>query len=236
MEENNFEYIDLPSNGLCYHKDSPLRSGRIALRYLTANDENVLFSQMFKNDKTLLKTVISDKIVDENINVNELCKGDLEAVMVWLRKTGYGNEITVDVTNHETNDTFTTDINLSDLSNNDFNEIDDGDGNFMYFMKNGDKINFRYVGYYDLIEMYDKITEESTEQEQILNNLLVLFISSINGETSDCFIENYIMEQDFNEKVMFWLYINDTAPSINKIIKDEQQTMILEIDSNFLIM
>ena len=38
MAENKFpsEMIDLPSNGKCYPEDSPLFSGKIEIKYMTA--------------------------------------------------------------------------------------------------------------------------------------------------------------------------------------------------------
>ena len=45
----NFEFptetIDLPSKGLVYPEKSPLRSGQIEIKYMTAKEEDILSSQ-----------------------------------------------------------------------------------------------------------------------------------------------------------------------------------------------
>jgi len=39
------EVIDLPSGGNLYSEDSPLRGGKIELKYMTAKEEDILTSQ-----------------------------------------------------------------------------------------------------------------------------------------------------------------------------------------------
>ena len=39
------EVIDLPSKGLVYSKDSPLHSGKLEIKYMTAKEEDILTSQ-----------------------------------------------------------------------------------------------------------------------------------------------------------------------------------------------
>ena len=45
-EEQKFpsEIIDLPSEGKCYPKDSPLSSGKLEIKYMTAKEEDILTS------------------------------------------------------------------------------------------------------------------------------------------------------------------------------------------------
>ena len=46
MSEHKFptEVIDLPSQGKVYPKDSPLSSGKIEVKYMTAKEEDILTS------------------------------------------------------------------------------------------------------------------------------------------------------------------------------------------------
>ena len=39
------ETVDLPSGGKVYPKDSPLSSGKIDIKYMTAKEEDILTSQ-----------------------------------------------------------------------------------------------------------------------------------------------------------------------------------------------
>ena len=38
------EVVDLPSKGLLYPKDSPLSTGKIEIKYMTAKEEDILTS------------------------------------------------------------------------------------------------------------------------------------------------------------------------------------------------
>ena len=38
------EVVDLPSKGLLYPKDSPLSSGKVEVKYMTAREEDILTS------------------------------------------------------------------------------------------------------------------------------------------------------------------------------------------------
>ena len=48
MAENQYgfptEVLSLPSKGLLYHEDSPLRSGTIDVKYMNAKEEEILTS------------------------------------------------------------------------------------------------------------------------------------------------------------------------------------------------
>ncbi len=48
MNEFKFptEVIDLPSKGLLYPKESPLSSGKLEMKYMTAKEEDILTNQL----------------------------------------------------------------------------------------------------------------------------------------------------------------------------------------------
>ena len=41
------EIVELPSKGLLYAEDSPLRSGTIEMKYMTAKEEDILTNQNY---------------------------------------------------------------------------------------------------------------------------------------------------------------------------------------------
>jgi hypothetical protein len=234
-----YEFVELPSKGLCYHENSPLRVGRVAMDYLTAKDENFLLN-LALNKSNDVRSFIQSKIVDTKISVDDICRGDLDAIFIWLRKTGYGDDFIIDVTDVNSEKSFTTAINLSDVKNNDFDVCEDGDGNFMYFMKNGDILSYRIIGYYKLESLYEEISEKTDKQEETLDFLLGNYTVSVNGNKDTNFIKNYIKQIDMEEKVLYWLYINDSSPSVNNAltvnIQGKDTDILLKINSDFLIM
>ena len=50
MADNQYDFpteeLSLPSKGLLYSKDSPLSSGKIEVKYMTAKEEDILFCKI----------------------------------------------------------------------------------------------------------------------------------------------------------------------------------------------
>lgn len=139
-----FDMIPLPSKGQCYPIDSPLRSGVIPVSYLTASDENLIHSPNMYRDGKIIDIIISRKIVDKRVKASDLCKGDRDAVAVWLRATGYGDTFPIVVRNpNDEEKIYNTNINLSDLKYKDFKLNGDEDGLFTYKTTRGDVLKFK---------------------------------------------------------------------------------------------
>ena len=101
MAENKFptEIIDLPSEGKLYPKDSPLRSGKLELKYMTAKEEDILTSQNLLEKGLVIEKLLEALIIDKNIKVQDLISGDKDAVLIASRILAYGPEYQVDVNN-----------------------------------------------------------------------------------------------------------------------------------------
>ena len=85
------EIVDLPSKGLLYPEDSPLRSGQIEMKYMTAREEDILTNQNYIQQGTVLDKLIESLIVTK-INIKELLIGDKNAILIASRILGYGQD------------------------------------------------------------------------------------------------------------------------------------------------
>ena len=83
------EIVSLPSKGLVYPESSPLRSGTIEMKYMTAREEDILTSQNLIKQGIVLEKLMQSMIVTP-INFNELVIGDKNAIMIAARILGYG--------------------------------------------------------------------------------------------------------------------------------------------------
>ena len=61
------ETVDLPSKGLLYPKDSPLSSGKIEMKYMTAKEEDILSNVNYITNGTALDRVLKSLIVDKKV-------------------------------------------------------------------------------------------------------------------------------------------------------------------------
>ena len=86
------EVIDLPSSGMFYPENSPLRSGQIELKYMTAKEEDILTSTNLIQKGVVLDKLMDSLIVTKGVKSADLLVGDLNAVMVASRILGYGKD------------------------------------------------------------------------------------------------------------------------------------------------
>tara|TARA_Y100001963_G_scaffold38257_1_gene53413 strand:+ start:114 stop:860 length:747 start_codon:yes stop_codon:yes gene_type:complete len=109
------EEIDLPSGGKLYPKDSPLSSGKITIKYMTAREEDILTSQNLIKKGIVLDQLMNSVILTEGVNVDDLLIGDKNAIMIAIRILAYGPEYTVEMTNPDDGQRFTHTFDLADL-------------------------------------------------------------------------------------------------------------------------
>ena len=85
------EEIELPSLGLLYEKDSPLASGKITMKYMTAKEEDILTNQSYINKGTVIDKLLNALIVSK-IDYKDLLIGDKNAILIAARILGYGKD------------------------------------------------------------------------------------------------------------------------------------------------
>ena len=85
------EVISLPSKGLLYPKESPLSSGDIEMKYMTAKEEDILTNRAY-----IEKGVVIDKLLQSLIitkfDYSDLLLVDKNAIMIAARVLGYGKD------------------------------------------------------------------------------------------------------------------------------------------------
>ena len=98
MSEFKFptEIIDLPSKGLVYPESSPLSSGTIELKYMSAKEEDILTNQNFIEKGIVIDKLLQSMIISK-IDYNELILGDKNAILVAARILGYGSDYQVQI-------------------------------------------------------------------------------------------------------------------------------------------
>ena len=202
-----YDVLPLPSNGQCYPIDSPLRCGRIPVAYLTAADENIIASPNVYRDGKLLDIILGRKILDKRININELCSGDKDAIILWLRGTSYGDEFPISATNPDTGKQYNVSINLSQFDYNKFELEGDENGLFDYQTNNGDIIKFKFFTTYDEEKLRKIITSQITD----INKLDI--IRNVN-QITDCLNRIKLTEEETN-------MLNEDIDEIKSIIGED---------------
>jgi hypothetical protein len=95
------EIIELPSKGHFYPIDSPLSTGKVEMKYMTAKEEDILTTQSYIKQGIVIDKLLQALVVGngegKRVNINELFVGDKNALVIAARVLGYGKEYEVDV-------------------------------------------------------------------------------------------------------------------------------------------
>jgi len=96
------ETIDLPSGGKVYGENSPLKDGKIEIKYMTAKEEDILTSQNLIKKGLVIDKLLNSLIVTPGITTDDLLIGDKNAVMVAARILAYGGQYNCEIMNPDT--------------------------------------------------------------------------------------------------------------------------------------
>ena len=107
--------IDLPSEGFFYDQNSPLASGQLELKYMTAKEEDILTSQNLIKKGVVLDKLFESVVVQTDVNIDDIVVGDKNAILLATRILGYGADYKVDVTDPFTGENQTVTIDLSKI-------------------------------------------------------------------------------------------------------------------------
>ena len=126
----SYDVIPLPSNGECYKS----KMSKIPVAYLTAYDENMIIAPNLYKDNKIIDTMLKEKVLNSTIDVEDMLEGDREAIILFLRASGYGNEYPITATDNATNVSFETIVDLSKLKFKEFKLKGDVNGWFEFVL------------------------------------------------------------------------------------------------------
>ena len=119
MAENQYgfptEVLSLPSQGLLYPEDSPLRSGIIDVKYMTAKEEDILTSTNLIEQGVVITKLLESVIADPKVKLDDMLLGDKNALLVGTRILGYGKDYEVMITDPDTNERVEYVVDLTKL-------------------------------------------------------------------------------------------------------------------------
>ena len=233
------EQVDLPSKGLLYPKDSPLASGTIEMKYMTAKEEDILTNQNY-----IQKGIVVDKLLESlivtKVNYKDLLIGDKDALLIASRILGYGKDYNFTYAGEDIN------VDLTTLKNKELDStlIKDGKNEFTFDLPHTDNIiTFRLLTQKNEKEIQreidglKKITPSATKD---LSTRMKHMITSINGVTENSavrdFVDNGFLAKDARA---FREYYGKIVPGINTTISHEfadgvEEDLVIPINANFL--
>jgi len=218
MAEYKFptEVVDLPSKGLLYPKDSPLSSGQIEIKYMTAKEEDILTSANLIKKGIVVEKLIEALIVDKSIKSNELLIGDKNAVLIASRILAYGKEYEVEIAGQR------VEVDLTQLSDNKLDEslVVDGKNEFEFELPaTKRKLTFKLLTSGDEKEIEKEIEGYRKVGDGIgydLTTRLKSQIISVDGDDKKTTINNFVDNEFLSrDSIAFREYLNKISPDVD---------------------
>ena len=219
-----YDVIPLPSEGLLY------KNGKSGLKvaYLNAMDENIITNPNLLQSGKFLEILINRKLIQTDLRYKDLHVGDRNAIMLWLRATGYGPMYNITLNNPDTEEysEFNAEIDLSKLPIKHLGIKPDENCLFDYKLPiTQDNIKFRLltVGDIENIEghvdtMADKVGSEFTDASTytLKKQIVSIQLKGSNEMVTDTkTVSDYVTRMRLGDVRAFRKYVNEIESGVD---------------------
>ena len=225
------EIIELPSRGLIYPKDNPLSSGKVEMKYMTAKEEDILTTQSYIKEGTVLDRLFQSLIVSNGegvpIKYVDLIVGDKNAIMIAARILGYGKDYKVQVNDPFSGKVQDETIDLTQFENKEYDgsaQVELHKNEFEFELPQSQrKLTFMITTESKDRKVKHRLEEERKKNRKLkketrseLTTRLKETILSVDGEydqkTIDNFVDNELFAQDSRA---LRTYIKNVSPDMD---------------------
>lgn len=216
------ETINLPTKGWFYPSESPLSSGTLELKMMTAKEEDILTSTNLIQKNIVLDKVLESLIINKAIDANDMFICDRTAAFFAIRRLAYGDTYDALMTCGRCGKESNIAIDLGHMDNRefDFSKCVKGENKFTFTLPKS-----KVVLTYKLLTRKDElaINEElkglaklNSDVSRELTTRLIHIITSVDGETSKARIRKFVNEEfPAKDSLDFRKHMRETMPDIN---------------------
>tara|TARA_B100001094_G_scaffold322603_1_gene372194 strand:- start:5912 stop:6658 length:747 start_codon:yes stop_codon:yes gene_type:complete len=185
------EEVTLPSKGLLYPEDSPLRKGVIEMKYMTAKEEDILTNQNYISKGTVIDKLLQSLIITP-IDYDTLLAGDKNAILIAARVLGYGADYEFEYKGDK------IEVDLSSIKDKYLDEslVIEGKNEFAFTLPTAKReITFKFLTHADekkiALELkgLKKLNKNSSNE---LTTRMKHIIVSVDGNTERKHIRNFV--------------------------------------------
>jgi len=221
-EENKFpsEVVDLPSGGIIYGKDSPLKDGKVEIKYMTAKEEDILTSANLIKKGVVIDKLLDSLILTKGITSDDLLVGDKNAVMVAARVLAYGPEYITEVTNPADGSPFPYTFNLTDCPFKELpKDVDYSKNEFDFMLPTmKTKIKFKLI--------------TGKDERLITEDLKALSKNGISAEVTTRLRHSIVSVDGDNDRSKINNFVNDILSRDSIALRSEIRRISPDIDMN----
>ena len=250
------EVIELPSRGLIYPADNPLSSGKVEMKYMTAREEDILSTQSYIKDGSVLDRLFQSLIVSNGegqpIKYVDLVIGDKNAIMIAARILGYGKDYAVEIQDPFSDKAQKEVIDLTQFENKEYdgsNQTENHKNEFRFELPQSKRV----VTFMSLSESKERLIKHKLEEQtkanrklkrdeasRELTTRLKVAILSIDEDYDTKAVENFVDNELFAvDSRALRTYMAEVMPDIDltwEFISEETgrtQEMVLPIGVTF---
>jgi len=202
------DVVPLPSKGIFYKN----KKKSIKVGYLTANDENILMG----GGEDMIFNLLRNKIYEPDLKIEDMVDSDIEAILIFLRNTSFGPELTLNLTDPKTNKSFQANVMLDSLPVID-GQIPDSEGSYTVTLpKTGSTVKIRPLTYGEITEInnYEKSYPVGRTAPKVtwrLNKQIV----ELNGKNDRGEISKFIEELPIMDSKYIRKFLEENVPRLD---------------------
>ncbi len=217
------EVIDLPSKGLVYPENHPLRKGSCEIKYMTAREEDILANQNFIKKGIALDRLFESVLVEPNVIPNDVFIGDKNAILMATRILGYGADYQVEILDPFTGEKQDVVIDLGKIKTKDVDDsILNSKNRYKFELpSNGKEIIFKLLTHGDEqniskdIQALEKLNKNSAGAYDVTTRLKYMILS-VDGNEDKGFINKWVVNSFLaKDTKAFRAFVKDISPDLD---------------------
>ena len=217
------ESIPLPSKGMIYSPESRLyNTETVQIKAMTAHEEDILSSQAYIKEGTVITELIRSCVSDKSINPEEMINGDRVALMIGIRVTGYGPEYKATATCSTCNSPNEITANLTNLpiKRLTISPVEEGRNEFTFDLPVTKKsVHFKFLTNKDdqerAITAKNKARILNSKTENNITSFLEQSIISVDGKTDRAKIKHFVQNMPAYDSRALRKFITDNEPGMD---------------------
>jgi hypothetical protein len=196
------EIIDLPSRGWFYPENSPLSSGKLELKMMTAKEEDILTSKNLIQKHIVLDKLIESVIIDKTVVTDDILVCDRNALLYAIRRLAYGDEYNATLSCGRCSKENNVTIDLAGMGTKEFNfeSYPKGVNSFEFLLPASNvTVTYKLPSKRDEdaitreLETFAKISKGGSTKE--VTTRLIHLITSVNGSDDKMKIRRFVSEE-----------------------------------------
>ena len=216
------EVINLPSKGWFYPAESPLSTGQLELKMMTAKEEDILTSPNLIQKNIVLDKLLESVVVNKAIVLDDMLICDRNAAFYAIRRLAYGDQYEAVLTcgrcGRENN--ITIDLGKMDNRPFDFDKYPKGENAFQFKLPySGRTVTYKLLTKKDenLIDQELKGMEKvSKDLRREITTRLGHIITALDGNADRAAIRRFVNEELVSkDSLALRTHLRETMPDID---------------------